>query len=33
LGANDKISDGIIVLKYIPDDNSEDIEIPEPVVQ
>jgi len=33
LVVNDKISDGTIVLKYIPDDDSEDIEIPEPIVQ
>lgn len=32
LVVNDKISDGIIVLKYIPDDDSEEIEISEPVI-
>ena len=31
LMVNDKISDGTIVLKYIPEDDSEEIE-PEPVI-
>ncbi|MBN2634835.1 MAG: hypothetical protein JXR61_01100 [Prolixibacteraceae bacterium] len=32
LVVNDKISNGTIVLKYIPDDDLEETEIPEPVV-